>query len=553
MILHRLGLIHKNQRGFTLIELMVAIGITSLIIGGIVTTIFQVFNVSTLSNNHMLALRQVQNAGYWISHDAQMAQFTDAESVIIEEGDPDHPLWGLFDDFYNGQTQVLYLSWVGWERMEGTGGNKRQCIDTYNVYYTYDDNKLWRYEIITTKKYNNNGQLQENETEVITNTTFVADYIYLPLDGNSMYTVGDMFGGKLVVLNPEWIEMGRLFTVDQGTSFSAPKVANYAARLFNHFPDSSPNLIKALLIASARIPADRPPPLDGIALSDSYTESAKLLKVYGYGKPNLDSAISSTSSNVLLTVESKIKPNGICLYYLYLPEEFVETSGKRELSVVLVYNPPIRRNRKDYMGISMEYHLFKNSNIAEVVRGYKSIQKPVENAEESNGKVPKELTLLFSVELEVQSDLNNEDISESLRQRFKDNNISLSDNAFVSVKETDTEWLITDGDKTYTVRKQGDKLDIYELALKEIYLHPSVSIRKRGLHQKGTRIYTRRPSIDPTKPLVLAVISQNRWLKDEDYLQDYAIVVNIRQEANIDIYNQIRQRITERERARIRA
>ncbi|MFC1714424.1 ABC transporter ATP-binding protein [Candidatus Poribacteria bacterium] len=73
-----------------------------------------------------------------------------------------------------------------------------------------------------------------------------------------------------------------------------------------------------------------------------------------------------------------------------------------------------------------------------------------------------DIKLLFSVAVEIQSDLNNEAIPESLRQKFKDNSFSLSDNASISVKEIDAEWLITDGDKTYTVKKQEDKLNIYD-------------------------------------------------------------------------------------------
>ena len=70
-------------------------------------------------------------------------------------------------------------------------------------------------------------------------------------------------------------------------------------------------------------------------------------------------------------------------------------------------------------------------------------------------------TLLFSVEVEVQNDLNNENISEKLQQAFKNNCISLSDDAAVSVKEIDTKWLVTDAGKTYTVKKQKDKLNVY--------------------------------------------------------------------------------------------
>jgi len=71
---HRLGLINKKQRGFTLIELLIAIAITALITGGITTAIFQTFTVNARNSSHMTAVRQVQNAGHWISQDAQMAQ-----------------------------------------------------------------------------------------------------------------------------------------------------------------------------------------------------------------------------------------------------------------------------------------------------------------------------------------------------------------------------------------------------------------------------------------------------------------------------------------------
>jgi prepilin-type N-terminal cleavage/methylation domain-containing protein len=69
-------LIHKDQKGLTLLELIIAIAITSLITGGIGTIVYQIYTGSARSSNHMVAVRQVQEAGYWLSEYAYSAQNT---------------------------------------------------------------------------------------------------------------------------------------------------------------------------------------------------------------------------------------------------------------------------------------------------------------------------------------------------------------------------------------------------------------------------------------------------------------------------------------------
>ena len=77
------------------------------------------------------------------------------------------------------------------------------------------------------------------------------------------------------------------------------------------------------------------------------------------------------------------------------------------------------------------------------------------------------MTFLFGVDLEFQEDLDNENgsLSADLREEFYHNNISLSQNITVSVKKSDTEWLISDNKTghTYAVRREGDKLNIYHV------------------------------------------------------------------------------------------
>ena len=64
----------QGEKGFSTIELLIALFIIGLIGFAATTTIFQVITCTERSNNHMTAVRQVQNAGYWISRDSQMAE-----------------------------------------------------------------------------------------------------------------------------------------------------------------------------------------------------------------------------------------------------------------------------------------------------------------------------------------------------------------------------------------------------------------------------------------------------------------------------------------------
>lgn len=98
----------KSESGFTLIEVLVAIAITALIAFGGVAIATQIISVNAKSNAHMTAVNEVQNAGYWISRDTQMAQSVTADGLTPPE--------------------FLILSWT-----EDSSG------DNYQVVYTLED------------------------------------------------------------------------------------------------------------------------------------------------------------------------------------------------------------------------------------------------------------------------------------------------------------------------------------------------------------------------------------------------------------------------------
>ncbi len=136
-------LLGRNQRGFTLIELLLANAITAFIGVGIAAAVFQIINVSALSNNHVITVKQVESAIHWINRDAQMAQ-TVQPSV--------------------GSGFPLNLSWVEWD-------------DTsHQVSYVLQNGKLIRNHSV------NGGEAQE---------TTVAQYINAdPVNTNCQFAGG---------------------------------------------------------------------------------------------------------------------------------------------------------------------------------------------------------------------------------------------------------------------------------------------------------------------------------------------------------------------------
>ena len=68
----------KGERGFTLIEVLVVLTLIGIITGGITAAIMQVLTINTRASNHMVAVRQVQQAGKEVSKDTLQAQSVNA-------------------------------------------------------------------------------------------------------------------------------------------------------------------------------------------------------------------------------------------------------------------------------------------------------------------------------------------------------------------------------------------------------------------------------------------------------------------------------------------
>jgi prepilin-type N-terminal cleavage/methylation domain-containing protein len=63
-----------SEKGFTLIEMMIALTITVLVVVSSSIAGYQILGKTERNSNRMTAVLQVQNAGYWINRDTLMAQ-----------------------------------------------------------------------------------------------------------------------------------------------------------------------------------------------------------------------------------------------------------------------------------------------------------------------------------------------------------------------------------------------------------------------------------------------------------------------------------------------
>jgi prepilin-type N-terminal cleavage/methylation domain-containing protein len=94
-----------NEKGFTLIEILVALAIAGAIMGVMAAAVITIIKTTSQNDEWNVNMRQVQNAGYWISHDALMAQSVSTNTT------------GFF----------LTLSWSDWNNTSGTQYNNIIC------------------------------------------------------------------------------------------------------------------------------------------------------------------------------------------------------------------------------------------------------------------------------------------------------------------------------------------------------------------------------------------------------------------------------------------
>lgn len=73
----------NRERGFTLVELIIAIAVTGLIVGVLGTATFQIVNVTDYGRNKLVAAHELQNVAHWVGRDVQMADNATGGSELV--------------------------------------------------------------------------------------------------------------------------------------------------------------------------------------------------------------------------------------------------------------------------------------------------------------------------------------------------------------------------------------------------------------------------------------------------------------------------------------
>jgi len=126
---------HRGERGFTLIELLVAIALAGLVTAGITFAINQVLTINSRASNHMICVRQVQQAGKEVSKDALQAQ------DVACPGNPGFPLNLVWTDWGGTVNNVTYDINRDNELVRSDGGDPRviaQYIDPAQTTCVWD-------------------------------------------------------------------------------------------------------------------------------------------------------------------------------------------------------------------------------------------------------------------------------------------------------------------------------------------------------------------------------------------------------------------------------
>lgn len=204
--------------------------------------------------------------------------------------------------------------------------------------------------------------------------------------GMSSYrTVGSDHGMSVMSLSHTPSE--RLFAFDVGTSFAAPLVARTAAIVWKRIEtdlgrEPQANLVRAVLATAAGVPE---PTKQLLAPTRNEEE---IRRVCGYGLIDEELAIESADRRVTMLYQGSLPLDTIDIFEVPIPVEFRNASGRKQITVAIAFNPPVRRRRAEYLGVRMNYTLIRGKSLDQIAEAYRQLTQQERDAVKSGGAKP---------------------------------------------------------------------------------------------------------------------------------------------------------------------
>jgi len=192
------------------------------------------------------------------------------------------------------------------------------------------------------------------------------------------------FLDSLQLLTTHHQPLSRLFAVFGDTSAATAIASRLAALILVEYPDLWPETIRALLINSASWTANM---LDGVELERANSNTKKnILRIYGYGIPDIKRAIWSLKNNLTLIYQSSLQPflkeenviktNEINYHNLPVPSDvlrgmgFTDIEMKITLSYFIEPNPSNRKyfGKYDYQSCGLNFDIRKGAEDIETFK-----------------------------------------------------------------------------------------------------------------------------------------------------------------------------------------
>ena len=124
---------------------------------------------------------------------------------------------------------------------------------------------------------------------------------------------------------------GSKLCVDNGTSYSAPIISQFAQRLFDLYPQSDPNLVRALLCHFT----------DPKTIHEEIT--GVLANYIGFGEPNINLALMAGNFNAAYIYEGQLDQENYQFISFHIPNTLAETNkdSKLRIKITITYDPPV--------------------------------------------------------------------------------------------------------------------------------------------------------------------------------------------------------------------